>query len=385
MGVCIVNLISKTKLSESVGWSEANGRQWIKFFQKYIPYVEKGNKILFTEESMRIVSVIKHLNESGLNRNDIRKVFEEKGIPEDKKTLNEILTQKRLEVAEASFNKKIAETIPSQKEIVLPLLRIMHNGKIHTSSEVTDALIKYYNLSPEQRTMTYENGKDSIFLSRIRGAKYSLKKEGYIEEISKHTYQITNEGIILLNDTKEEIEAEIEELEKVIDPLTIVKDKLNELQDELAENLLKKLRNVHWTKFEDIVIELLTTMGYGDGEVTQRTNDEGLDGVIKEDKLGLDNIYVQAKKWGENNSIGRELVQSFSGALDAKGARKGVFITTSKFTAGAQEYVKRLETKKIILIDGKQLAKYMIEYKIGVNIKETLIVKDVDDDYFKEE
>ena len=138
-------------------------------------------------------------------------------------------------------------------------------------------------------------------------------------------------------------------------------------------------------KFEDIVVELLTVMGYGDGEVTQRSNDEGLDGVIKEDKLGLDNIYVQAKRYAVNNSVGRDVVQSFSGALDGKGARKGVFITTSHFTENAKKYAERLESKKIILIDGIELSKLLIAHNVGVNISQTFVVKAIDYDYFKDE
>ncbi|WP_332694716.1 restriction endonuclease [Halalkalibacter lacteus] len=116
------------------------------------------------------------------------------------------------------------------------------------------------------------------------------------------------------------------------------------------------------------MVELLTVMGYGDGKVSKRTNDEGLDGVIKEDKLGLDKIYVQAKRYAANNSVGRDVVQSFSGALDGKGARKGVFITTSYFTDNARKYAERLEAKKIILIDGMELSKLMIDHNVGVDI-----------------
>ena len=114
-------------------------------------------------------------------------------------------------------------------------------------------------------------------------------------------------------------------------------------------------------------------MGYGDGQVTEKTNDGGFDGIIKEDRLGFDNIYVQAKSW--ENTVGRPEVMSFSGALDAKGARKGIFITTSSFTKGAEEYAERLESKKIILIGGKKLAKLMIENDIGVSIKKKFVIK----------
>lgn len=262
---------------------------------------------------------------------------------------------------------------------------MIKDGKAYPASEITEKLVSYFSLTDEQQVMKYENTSDIIFLSRVRSVRYSLKKENYIEEVNKLTYQITSDGLDLLNENKNEIEEEIEELEKVIDPLTVVKEKLDELKQELAETLLKQLRNVHWIKFEDIVIELLTVMGYGDGKVTQRTNDEGLDGVIKEDKLGLDNIYVQAKRYGANNSVGRDIVQSFSGALDGKGARKGVFITTSYFTENAKQYAERLDAKKIILIDGKELAKLMIDHNVGVDVSHTFVVKSIDYDYFKDE
>lgn len=217
----------------------------------------------------------------------------------------------------------------------------------------------------------------------MRASRYSLKKQDYIEEVSKFTYQITEHGLALLNDNSEEINEEIEELEKFIDPFEVIQDKVEEIEDELITKLVDELKKAHWRRLETIVVELLTAMGYGDGQVTEKTNDGGLDGVIKEDKLGLDNIYVQAKRW--ENTVGRPDVMSFSGALDAKGARKGIFITTSNFTKGAEEYVERLESKKIILIGGKKLARLMIENNIGVSVKKKFVVKEVDFSYFEGE
>lgn len=189
----------------------------------------------------------------------------------------------------------------------------------------------------------------------------------------------------LLDDSVVEIANEVEEMEKLIDPLTVIKDNIDDLHEQLAKDLLKTLSSLDWKRFEDIVVDLLTKMGYGDGEVTQRSNDEGLDGIIKEDKLGLENIYIQAKRYGIGNSVGREAVQSFSGALDAKGARKGVFLTTSHFTDKAKAYADRLETKRIVLIDGKELANLMITYNVGVNKKVSFVIKELDFDYFKVE
>ncbi|MGD6774319.1 restriction endonuclease [Sutcliffiella horikoshii] len=374
-------LYSKKKMSEIVGWSEANGRRWVKHFKDYIPEELTGTRVMYNSESLRIMKLLKRLNEAGLNTAEIKLLFSNEGIPKNKNEEKNLFDKFNTN----NSNKNIKESIPSIKDMMVPYLHMIKDGKAYPASEITEKLVNHFRLTDEQQVMKYENTSDIIFLSRVRSVRYSLKKENYIEEVNKLTYQITSEGLELLTENMNEIEEEIEELEKVIDPLTIVKEKLDELKQELAETLLKQLRNVHWIKFEDIVIELLTVMGYGDGKVTQRTNDEGLDGVIKEDKLGLDNIYVQAKRYGATNSVGRDVVQSFSGALDGKGARKGVFITTSYFTDNAKQYAERLDAKKIILIDGKQLAKLMIDHNVGVDISETFVIKSIDYDFFKDQ
>lgn len=368
-------------MSEIVGWSEANGRRWVKHFKEYIPEELTGTRVMYNSESLRIMKLLKRLNEAGLNTAEIKLLFSNEGIPKNKNEEKNLFDK----FNSNNSNKNVKESIPSIKDMMIPYLHMIKDGKAYPASEITEKLVNHFRLTDEQQVMKYENTSDIIFLSRVRSVRYSLKKENYIEEVNKLTYQITSEGLELLTENMNEIEEEIEELEKVIDPLTIVKEKLDELKQELAETLLKQLRNVHWIKFEDIVIELLTVMGYGDGKVTQRTNDEGLDGVIKEDKLGLDNIYVQAKRYGATNSVGRDVVQSFSGALDGKGARKGVFITTSYFTDNAKQYAERLDAKKIILIDGKQLAKLMIDHNVGVDISETFVIKSIDYDYFKDQ
>ncbi|MDG5473291.1 restriction endonuclease [Jeotgalibacillus sp. ET6] len=379
------NLLTKTKMSKMTGWSEANGRRWVKNFSDFIPYELSNNRIMYTNESLRIMKFLKRMNDAGYTASDLKKIFLTQGVPNSEEEENLILNQKKLKPVQNLFDENIKESIPSSGQLMIPYLELIKDGNIYTASDITEKIVKHFNLSEIQRHMRYENTSDIILLSRIRGVRYSLKKENYIEEVSRLTYRITDEGRELLNESNSEITEEIEELERNVDPITVVKEKLDELNNELAENLLKKLRNVHWMKFEDIVVELLTVMGYGDGHVTQRTNDEGLDGVIKEDKLGLDNIYVQAKRFAANNSVGREIVQSFSGALDGKGARKGVFITTSYFTEGAKKYAERLESKKIILIDGIELSKLMISYNVGVDINQTFIVKAIDFDYFKDE
>ncbi|MEH7482441.1 restriction endonuclease [Neobacillus drentensis] len=374
--------MSKKALSAKVGWSEANGRRWVKNFKDYIPCIVEKNKVFYTEESYKILTLIKRMSENGLTSSEILEIFKVNGLPESDSELKQTLDKYTSKYI-SGYIKNIADTVPSQKQLVLPVLSILSDRKPYTTSMLNDAVATYFSLSDDQRNMTYQNSKDSIFSHRMRTARFSLKKQGYIDEVSKFTYQITEEGIELLNDNAEDINEEIEELEKVIDPFEVVEEKVEEIENNLVIDLIDKLKQAHWRRLETIVVELMTAMGYGDGQVTEKTNDGGLDGIIKEDKLGLDNIYIQAKKW--ENSVGRPEVMSFSGALDAKGARKGIFITTSTFTSGAREYVERLETKKIILIDGKRLAKLMIENNIGVSIKKKFVVKEVDFTYFEGE
>lgn len=378
-------LFTKTKLSELVGWSESGGRRWIKHFKDYIPTVEHHNRIMYNNDSLKRLAVLKELSEAGLTISEIKGLIKDKGFPENKDEIKRIIKAEVERTDKYEYDKKIAKTIPTVKDILIPFLEIIRDVKPYPSNEITDKLSQHFKLNDYQQVMRYETNKDSIFLSRVRSARYSLKKEEYIEEINKLTYQITEEGLELLNNNKKGIASEVEELEKVVDPLNVVKENIEELNNQLSNTLLKNLTKVHWMRFEDIVVELLTVMGYGDGQVTKRTNDEGLDGIIKEDKLGLENIYIQAKRWKVGNSIGREVVQSFSGALDSKGARKGIFITTSHFTEGAKKYADKLEAKKIILIDGKELSKLMIAYNVGVEKKSQFIIKDIDYDYFKEE
>ncbi|MED3269599.1 restriction endonuclease [Bacillus thuringiensis] len=365
--------LTKTKLSEVVGWSESGGRRWINFFHDYIPHTKQGNTILYNGSSVNVLRTIKQLSESGLTQKEILELIKEKGLP---KVVSEVIDI----IKNISSN---SSDLPLSREIMILFLTVISDGKAYTSSYITDELTKLFNLSEEQRTRSYENGKDAIFIARVRQVRYSLKKSSYIEEVSQSTYQITQKGLSLLNDNQYEIQEELEDMEEVIDPFEVIEDKYDEIRKELAKSILQKVKTAHWKKLEHIIVELLMAMNYGDGTITGKANDGGIDGVIKEDKLGLDNIYLQAKRW--ENSIGRELVQSFSGALDDMGAKKGVFITTSHFTKGAIDYAERLQSKKIVLIDGETLAKLMIDYDIGVSVKEKFVVKKIDFSYFDEE
>ncbi|WP_084822018.1 restriction endonuclease [Bacillus sp. SA1-12] len=370
--------MTQTALSNKVGWSESSGRRWIRLFKQFIPSYKEGKNRYYNNKSFQVLLIIKQMSEKGFSSTEILKIFQSKGVPtslDDLPVFNDTGLNGHL-------NNQIT-IIPSQKELVIPLLSVIRDKKPYTTTMINNGVAEYFKLTDEQRSITSPDSKEFIFSQRMRQARFSLKKQEYIEEVSKYTYQITDDGLQLLNDSFEEIEEEIEELEHVIDPFEVIEDKVEEIEEDLINDLIDHLKQAHWRRLETIVIELLTAMGYGDGEVTEKTNDGGLDGIIKEDKLGLDNIYVQAKRW--ENTVGRPDVMSFSGALDAKGARKGIFITTSTFTSGAREYVDRLESKKIILIDGKRLARLMIENNIGVSIKKKFVVKEVDFSYFEGE
>jgi restriction system protein len=170
-------------------------------------------------------------------------------------------------------------------------------------------------------------------------------------------------------------------------PLETLESAYENLRSELADELLNKLKKISPSFFERLVVELLVKMGYGGsrkdaGKAIGKSGDGGIDGIIKEDKLGLDVVYIQAKRW-DNNSVGRPDVMQFAGALQAQRASKGVFITTSRFTDDARSYVSQIGSK-IVLIDGKQLTDLMIEYDLGVSTVSLYPVKKIDSDYFEE-
>jgi restriction system protein len=246
-----------------------------------------------------------------------------------------------------------------------------------------------------------------------RSATEAMTKGGLIAKISPRTYRATDRGreflarypqAISINDLRDipgweeawntrQLRRESRETEgKSANPLESstpeerIEDAFSELRDTLITDLLAKLANTDPFRFEQVVLDLLVAMGYGGSrkeaaEVTQKTGDEGIDGVINEDRLGLDVIYVQAKRWKAN--VGRPEIQSFVGALAGKKANKGIFITTSGFHDNASEYAAGLHNK-VILIDGRRLAELMIEHGIGVSEEHAYSVKKIDSDYFDE-
>lgn len=300
--------------------------------------------------------------------------------------------------------------MPTYEEVMLPLLKILSDGRIHKYKELEEKLKNVFNLREEEVNLRHESGV-KIFYNRIGWAAAYLKKAGLIDSPKRGEFKITEEGSRLLaegvkhldykylmkydsfkefklhtkiTDTKEDKRRP----EDNMTPLERISNANNEIKNSLIDELLQKLKEVDSYKFEEIVLDLLIKMGYGGSkeeakERTKKTNDEGIDGIINEDKLGLDKIYVQAKRW-KNSSVGRVEVQAFAGALDGHGASKGIFITTSNFTKDAKEYVDKVKSKKIILIDGYKLAQYMIDFNVGVSVQGVYEIKKIDNDYFEE-
>ena len=302
--------------------------------------------------------------------------------------------------------------IPDFQSIMLPLLKITGDKKEHTIQEVRDLLAKYFNLTEEERSELLSKSKQQRFNNRVGWARTYLGKGGLLEYGKVGSFMITDRGLKVLQEKPSKIDVKylkrFPELLKFIKPSKKgKKTKDNEIellleektpedlleigyekyQEKLLSDLLEKVKQCNPNFFERIVVELLVNMGYGGsfedaGKAIGKSGDEGIDGIIKEDKLGLDAIYIQAKRW--TNPVSRPDIQKFAGALLGKKAKKGVFITTSMFSESAIEYARNIENK-IILIDGEQLTKYMVDNGVGVSEITSYKIKKIDLDYFTEE
>ncbi len=308
--------------------------------------------------------------------------------------------------------------IPDYQILMLPLLSFISDGQTHNTQQLISHLSKVFKLTEEELNELVPSGQQKVFANRVSWAKAHLKMSGGIENISKGNIKITDRGKFVLEQNPDAVNVkylmtlfpDYEErikgfrFKKKEDNLNISSDdekeeELKETPEEqiesgyqkirksLEQELLSKLKTVDPYFFERIVVELLVKMGYGGsiqdaGKAIGKSGDEGIDGIIKEDKLGLDVIYIQAKRW--DSVIGRPEIQKFVGALAGQRAKKGVFITTSHFTKEAVEYSLQMDTK-IVLIDGEKLAQYMIDYNLGVSVQNTYEIKKIDSDYFEED
>lgn len=304
--------------------------------------------------------------------------------------------------------------IPDYQSLMLPLLKLVSDKKEYKYRELIENLALEFKLTDEERKELLASGNQPIFDNRVGWAKTYLKKAGLIDSPSRATFVITELGLKVLEKNPERIDAkylrqfpsfleflhpdknEVESEETGLSQETLSRtpeenlDKAyQQLRKSLASELLNKVIDLSPAFFERLVIDLLVKMGYGGsikdaGKAIGKSGDEGIDGTIKEDKLGLDIIYVQAKRWKPGNVVGRPEIHKFVGALAGQGAKKGIFITTSSFTKEAVEYTPKNETK-IVLIDGERLAQHMIDYNIGCSIQQIYELKRIDSDYFDEE
>jgi len=305
--------------------------------------------------------------------------------------------------------------IPDFQSLMRPLLVAMADGREHTAADVRQAVAKQFNLTEAELSEMLPSGHQPVLNNRVGWSKTDLEKAGAIQTVRRGVYMITERGKKLLAENPVRIDVHLLQQfpeyreyrpggsgnggastagapeQEVADGAGTPQERLEaahrEMRRTLEAELLGQLTKASPGFFERTVVELLVRMGYGGslqdaGQAIGRSGDGGVDGIIKEDRLGLDVIYVQAKRWAA--SVGRPDVQAFAGSLEGHRARKGVFITTSRFTTEAKDYVGRIE-KKIILIDGEQLASLMAEVGVGVTTVQALEVKRLDLDYFAEE
>lgn len=310
-----------------------------------------------------------------------------------------------------AFNAMSAMAVPNYQSFMLPILRRLSDGAEHAFHQVREAVADDLQLSEDDRNRMLPGGTQTCAHNRCGWAATYLRKAGLAASTRRGHLQITVRGKQVLAEKPPDIDnkfleqfPEFQEFKQLsrrrsptaetIDqhagdetPEEALDDAYQRLRDGLEAELLDKVREATPAFFERLVVELLVSMGYGGtradaGQALGRSGDEGIDGIIKEDRLGLDAIYLQAKRWSA--TVGRPEIQKFAGALQGHRARKGVFITTSEFSREAEDYVSRIDSK-IVLIDGRKLASFMFEHNVGVTKIGTYELKRIDGDYFEGE
>ena len=305
--------------------------------------------------------------------------------------------------------------IPDFQSLMLPALKALSDGAEKPIAEIRNRIAEAQGLTPEDMRELLSNGRQPVFVNRVSWALIYLGRAGLSERVRRGVWRLTEEGEKLLANEPRRIDMNYlrnypayvawrtgkntplssedaalmppddsantpeEELERVV----------QQLCDELEADVLDRVREAPPAFLEQVVVDLLIAMGYGKGDaamgrVTGRSGDGGIDGKIREDALGLDEVYVQAKKYADGNTVGEGEVRNFAGAIDAAGTTKGVFVTTSGFTSSAKDYVAR-SPKRIVLIDGEELARLMVVHSIGVRTRIRHEIKRIDEDYFDQE
>ncbi|MGB9243668.1 MAG: restriction endonuclease [Candidatus Acidiferrales bacterium] len=303
--------------------------------------------------------------------------------------------------------------IPDFQTLMRPLLEFVPDGKLHSLAEAREVLGDRFKLTDEEKTALLPSGRQAVFVNRVAWAKVYLDHAGLLETPQRGQFKISERGRKALKEAPEritinyllqfpefaEFRSGSKKPEKLLPttpnateeegqtPEEMLESAQIRLYTDLASEILSRVKKCSPQFFERLVVELLLKMGYGGsreeaGEAIGTSGDEGIDGVISEDRLGLDTIYLQAKRW--EGTVGRPEIHKFVGALHGKRAKKGVFITTSTFSAEALNYVKNIDPK-VVLINGKQLASFMIDFNVGVDSVASYQVKKILLDYFEEE
>ena len=301
--------------------------------------------------------------------------------------------------------------VPDFQTLMLPLLRLLDDGAEHRASQATDEISDAFSLTPEERQEPLASGSQPRIRNKVGWACTYLKKAGLIESPDRGVYRLTPRGRSVLDSGPERIDMKYlerfpeyvawrdlrhertetklpeQDASVGITPEEALEAAFQQLRVDLELEILDQVKAASAGFFERVVVELLVRMGYGGslrdaGQAVGRSGDGGIDGIIKEDRLGLDIIYIQAKKW--DNTVGRPEIQKFAGALQGHRASKGVFLTTASFSSEALEFASRIDSR-IVLIDGPTLAKYMIENDLGCSPSQTYESKRIDSDFFLEE
>lgn len=301
--------------------------------------------------------------------------------------------------------------VPEFQTLMLPYLAFVRDGRECSLAEMMEHLAKTFDLSSEDLTERIPSGRQTRFYNRVTWAGSHLRHAGLVQNTRRGFFRITQRGVQLLDENLARIDLSVldqfpehrefrtrkreaiakpeseSETSEGKTPDELMDEAYNAIRESLIEDILEKVKTCSPRFFENLVVTLLVKMGYGGtrqdaGEAIGKTGDEGIDGIIKEDRLGLDVIYLQAKRW--EGTVSRPEIQKFAGALQGKRAKKGVFITTSVFTKEARDFAASIDNK-IILIDGTELAEYMIDFDVGVSMVNSYEIKRVDSDYFVEE
>lgn len=303
--------------------------------------------------------------------------------------------------------------IPDFQTIMLPLLKLASDGEEHYIHDAVEKLSNFFELTEAEKSALLPSGTQPLFYNRVGWARSHMKAAKLLEDPKRGYFKITPRGHALLAENPEKLSVKFlsrypefvqfrqrkpQKNNEIVDesqpdsvetPEELIESAYQELREALAAEVLNVVVSTSPGFFEKLVVELLYKMGYGGTQrelarAVGRHGDEGIDGIVDQDKLGLDTIYIQAKNWKSDASIGRPEIQKFAGALLGQHARKGVFITTAKFTQEAIRYAGSIDAK-VILIDGERLAELMIDYNVGVSLNTTYEIKKVDHDFFSDE